>query len=98
MSDNCDNNLKDKVVISSNLDMNKLGNYKIKYSVSDKNGNSTTVIRNVRVIEHNKKGSVYLTFDDGPKDGTTNIILDILKQEGIKATFFVTNSGPVELI
>ena len=98
VSDNCDNNLKDKVVISSNLDMNKLGNYKIKYSVSDKKGNSTTVIRNVRVIEHNKKGSVYLTFDDGPKDGTTNIILDILKQEGIKATFFVTNSGPDELI
>lgn len=31
---------------------------------------------------------VYLTFDDGPS-GNTNRILDILKENGIKATFFV---------
>lgn len=35
------------------------------------------------------KGKVYLTFDDGP--GTqTEKILDILKKEKVKATFFVT--------
>ncbi len=48
-------------------------------------------------IDPNKK-MVALTFDDGPNDGTTNIILDILKEEGVKATFFVTNKGPDELI
>ncbi len=32
--------------------------------------------------------SVYLTFDDGPSDQTVKI-LDILKEKGIKATFFV---------
>ena len=30
--------------------------------------------------------------------GTTNVILDILKEENVKATFFVTMKGPDELI
>lgn len=33
--------------------------------------------------------SIYLTFDDGPSETVTNKILDILKQENVKATFFV---------
>ena len=32
---------------------------------------------------------VYLTFDDGPSDKITPKILDILNEEGIKATFFI---------
>lgn len=32
---------------------------------------------------------VYLTFDDGPTSKITEEILDILKQENVKATFFV---------
>ena len=35
---------------------------------------------------------VYLTFDDGPSKTVTIPILDILKQENIKATFFVLGS------
>lgn len=31
----------------------------------------------------------YLTFDDGPSTKSTPAILDILKEEGVKATFFV---------
>ncbi len=31
---------------------------------------------------------VYLSFDDGPIPGNTNVILDILKQYNVKATFF----------
>ena len=38
-----------------------------------------------------KQGKVaYLTFDDGPDEKNTAAVLDILKQEGIKATFYVT--------
>jgi peptidoglycan/xylan/chitin deacetylase (PgdA/CDA1 family) len=33
--------------------------------------------------------SVYLTFDDGPSDKVTPKILDILKEEDVKATFFI---------
>lgn len=36
--------------------------------------------------------TVYLTFDDGPS-GRTAEILDILKANGVKATFFVTGQG-----
>lgn len=34
----------------------------------------------------------YLTFDDGPSDTNTPKILDILKKENVKATFFVVTS------
>lgn len=34
------------------------------------------------------KDGVYLTFDDGPEEITTKWLLDILKRENIKATFF----------
>jgi len=39
----------------------------------------------------NKK-TVFLTFDDGPDPRWTNTILDILKKEGIPATFFVVGN------
>ena len=32
---------------------------------------------------------VYLTFDDGPSDRVTPKILDVLKEENVKATFFI---------
>lgn len=32
---------------------------------------------------------IYLTFDDGPTDSTTPKILDVLKKENVRATFFV---------
>ena len=36
---------------------------------------------------HEKK--IWLTFDDGPDEKTTNLILEILKKLNIKATFFL---------
>ncbi|MFT7520694.1 MAG: peptidoglycan/xylan/chitin deacetylase (PgdA/CDA1 family) [Kiritimatiellia bacterium] len=33
---------------------------------------------------------VALTFDDGPRPGTTDRILDVLLRRGLKATFFIT--------
>ena len=35
------------------------------------------------------KGMIALTFDDGPHPRYTRQILDILKREGVKATFFI---------
>ena len=32
---------------------------------------------------------IYLTFDDGPTDSTTPKVLDVLKKEHVRATFFV---------
>lgn len=37
--------------------------------------------------------SVYLTFDDGPSDRVTPKILDVLKDENVKATFFIVGTA-----
>ncbi len=36
---------------------------------------------------------VFLTFDDGPSDRVTPKILDVLKDEGVKATFFIVGKN-----
>lgn len=38
---------------------------------------------------------IYLTFDDGPSDRITPKILDVLKQENVKATFFIVGKNAV---
>lgn len=103
VNDNCSNELSDKVKISGNVG-SSAGVYKITYEVTDESGNIGSVTRRVIVGNSLKNdgvinnGTIYLTFDDGPNAGTTNKILDILKEEGVKATFFVTCNGPDSLI
>ena len=103
-TDNCDGDITNKVVTSGSVDSSKLGTYTITYSVIDNKNNKTDITRNVKVVTRptyngtGKAGTIYLTFDDGPNEGTTNVILDVLKAEGIKATFFVTSKGPDYLI
>jgi len=86
--DNIDGDLTKDVIVESNI-KNEIGDYFINYSVTDSHGNKSTVTRNISVKDNNK-GVIYLTFDDGPSPITAEI-LDILKQENIKATFFVVN-------
>ena len=43
-------------------------------------------------IYHSDTKRVFLTFDDGPSKTVTPLILDLLKQENIKATFFLLGS------
>ena len=38
----------------------------------------------------NEKKNIYLTFDEGYEAGYTHKILDVLKQNNVKATFFIT--------
>ena len=97
-TDNCDGDLTSKVKVTNNINNNELGEYKVTYSVMDEADNKYSIDRKVIVSKRDAPGTIYLTFDDGPRAGTTDVILDILKEEGVKATFFVTNSGPDELI
>lgn len=87
VEDNYDKELINKVKITNNI-KNEIGEYKIIYTVSDSSGNTTSVERQVKRIK--STGQVYLTFDDGPSSITSKI-LDILKEEDIKATFFIVN-------
>ncbi|MCI8347526.1 MAG: DUF5011 domain-containing protein [Bacilli bacterium] len=96
--DNCDQNIEKKVQVEGKVNTKKAGIYELTYKVKDASGNSSQKKRKVQVVKRGQNGSVYLTFDDGPRMGTTNVILDILKEENVPATFFVTNNGPDELI
>jgi len=97
-SDNCDGDLTSEVKVTNNLDVNKAGNYEITYKVSDKSGNESTTLRKIKVYNNKvqikqgtyKSSMIYLTFDDGPSASITPKVLDILKETGVKATFFVT--------
>ncbi len=106
-TDNCDGDLTSKVEVSGNVDNNTEGTYTINYKVKDSHNNEEVVTRTITVKKWNiirpsgggnGRGIVYLTFDDGPNPGTTDTILNILKEEGIQATFFVTGAGPDYLI
>ena len=46
------------------------------------------ITENEKITEHKKK-IIYLTFDDGPSYKVTNKVLDILKENEVKATFFL---------
>lgn len=94
VTDNCTQNLSSKVQVSGTVNTNKVGEYKLTYTVKDDNNNSATATRIVKVISpETSQGIIYLTFDDGPSSTITPAILDILKEEGIKATFFVTDKS-----
>ena len=94
-SDNCDGDITNKVISTGNVDINKTGTYTLTYEVVDSSGNKSTVYRNVIVKNkpiYNGNGVIYLTFDDGPSY-LTKEILDILDENNVKATFFVTSAN-----
>ncbi len=96
-TDNCDGDITSKVIVTGTVDTSKLGTYEIKYEVTDSSENKTEISRKVIVINrptynYYGNGVIYLTFDDGPSYLTSQI-LDILDEENVKATFFVTSAN-----
>ncbi len=93
--DNCDGDITKKVIVNSNLDTNKKGTYEITYEVTDSSSKTTKESRKVVVLGPKPANGkvIYLTFDDGPSSSITPELLDILKEENVKATFFVLNHG-----
>ena len=92
-TDECEGDLSKSVKITNNIDVNKVGTYSADYEVSNSIGTIAKVSRKVIVYDGESGGSgvIYLTFDDGPSASITPALLDILKEEGVKATFFVIN-------
>lgn len=98
-SDNADGDISDKVTVDGEVIWYQPGVYEISYLVSDTYGNVTQAIRSVEVTaqprpetKYPKGKAIYLTFDDGPGP-CTGELLDLLRRYGVKATFFVTDSG-----
>lgn len=91
--DNCDGDITKKVEITGRVNTNQVGVYTLNYKAVDTFGNETIVSRVINVVDivNINRGVIYLTFDDGPSRSITGKILDILKEENVKATFFVIN-------
>ena len=105
VTDNCDPNIADKVVINGTVDTGKIGTYTLEYVVQDNYGNEARITRTVNIIQQPidklpvAPGKViYLTFDDGPSLHTRRL-LDVLDKYNVKATFFVVgNKGHNEIL
>lgn len=81
-----------KIEEEKRIILERIAEEKRKEAEKLKNANPFTeqqmqTIENIYTLEGEK--SVFLTFDDGPTQAVTPYILDLLKQENIKATFFV---------
>lgn len=88
--DNIDGDLTGATTVSGTVDPDTIGTYAIKYTATDQAGNVGESTRIVNVLtDKTGAGVIYLTFDDGPSDTVTPQVLDILKDNGIKATFFI---------
>lgn len=97
--DNVDGDMTDQVAVEGEVIWYQPGTYELTYSVTDSYDNETVVTRTVevtaqpRVETRQPDGKViYLTFDDGPGPYTEEL-LSVLAKYGVKATFFVTDSG-----
>lgn len=90
-TDNKDGDITSKIKTTGEVNTGTEGTYIIKYEISDEAGNKSEIERKVIVNSVEKAGVIYLTFDDGPSTTITPHILDILKEKGVHATFFILN-------
>jgi peptidoglycan/xylan/chitin deacetylase (PgdA/CDA1 family) len=83
---------KSNETLNSEIEELKLNNQKLIESNDTLQKENAALKKKLEAAEANKQTGIdkiaYLTFDDGPSDNTTKI-LDILKENNIKATFFV---------
>ncbi len=100
--DDFDGDVTSKVTVTGVPDTSVTGVFDVTYSVTDVAGNTASAVRTVTVIARSATvpgqvngggvvtdSTVYLTFDDGPSGNVTPRVLDILKQNNVKATFFL---------
>ena len=77
-------------LIQNNVEQNNIVNNN-QSELQSKNEANNTEQKKSTDNKKSNNGVIWLTFDDGPSANITPKILDILKKENIKATFFVIN-------
>ena len=89
---------KDKIEIELSyssqdiINLNKIKKTKIQRKISFLPDYTDIGKEKMNNIYKSQEKTAYLTFDDGPSNFVTPLILDLLKEENIKATFFVLGS------
>lgn len=76
--------------------VNKINEEKLKQELEEKRKTPNLTEKGLNatknIYQAKEEKEVYLTFDDGPSSTVTPFILDVLKENNIKATFFVLGS------
>ena len=97
--DSVSGDITNRVTIKGDVKWKIPGTYSLTYSVEDDSGNHSELTRAITVHSEQKpdviipkQKTIYLTFDDGPGPDTDRL-LDVLSRYGVKATFFVVDTG-----
>ncbi len=92
---NIANNKDIQVVKMTEIDINDVITKQKNLEMKNRNKLALTqeqIDRISNIYSSSEEKRAFLTFDDGPSKTVTPLILDLLKQENIKATFFVLGS------
>ena len=82
---------ENKIDENKKLDNKTDENKKVDNNTDKKSETQETTTSEKTAATEGKKGTIYLTFDDGPSTNITPKILDVLKAQNVKATFFILN-------
>ena len=89
----------DRIIVEGEVNSWIPGTYTLTYTAADDEENTAVSIRKVTVAAAPRmkevlpdQKTIYLTFDDGPGP-YTDYLLDVLKKNNVKATFFVVGQG-----
>lgn len=74
-----------QILMNNNSEREKLANEAAKLSEKVESANNDYM----KITNYDKCKMAYLTFDDGPSENTLKV-LEVLKKNNVKATFFVT--------
>lgn len=88
--ENIDLNNKDTNLNQQNVQPIEIEEQESKILLPEYTENAKSKMKNI--YKANEK-IAYLTFDDGPSQAVTPLILDLLKEENIKVTFFVLGNN-----
>ncbi len=98
--DSMGNDLSAYLHTEGTVDPTRPGSYERVFSITNRRGETVSVGQRVHVIpavlpepEIPEERTIFLTFDDGPGPFTARL-LDLLKEYGVKASFFVTCRSP----
>ena len=88
-SDDIDGDLTDKITIEGSVDVNKVGDYKLVYSVTNSRGKTTTFTRTVHV----QKRAVVPAADKGTKGATTHPVPPVPPPPALRAGDCAARAG-----